>query len=136
MRLNYALIVVLISASCSKKDAVISGNPTTSFQATQIINATINTDFTYQLPLTSPDFQIHKQASHFSLSAIGVDEKNGMTVYQYLPARGFTGIDEVTLKETKSFTSYEDEGRGCRDMSYPQKNTKISFTTIRFNVSN
>ena len=134
MRLIYTVLAVLIFASCSKKDAVISGNPAPAAQATQVINATINTDFTYQLPLTSPDYQIHKQASHFSLSSIGVDAKNGMTVYQYLPAKGFTGIDEVTLKETKTFTSYEGES-GCRDMSAPQHITKTSFTTIRFSVS-
>jgi len=135
MRLIYTVVAVLIFASCSKKDAVISGNPATAVQAAQVINATINTDFTYQMPLTSPDYQIHKQASHFSLSSIGVDAKNGMTVYQYLPAKGFTGIDEVTLKETKTFTSYEGEGGGCRDMSSPQHITKTSYTTIRFNVS-
>jgi hypothetical protein len=136
MRLIYTLLAVLIFTSCSKKDALVSGNPNPApaADATQVINATINTDFTYQLPLTSPDMQIHKQAAHFALSAIGVDSKNGMTVYKYLPAKGFTGSDEVTLKETTTYTSYS-EGEGCRDMNSPQNVTKTTFVKIRFTVN-
>ena len=135
MRLIYTLFVVLIFASCSKKDAIVSGNPTAAaVDATQVIDAVINNDFTYQLPLTSPDVQIHKQAAHFELSAIGIDSKNGMTVYKYLPAKGFTGTDEVTLKETTSYTSYS-EREGCRDMSGTPNVTKTSFVKIRFTVN-
>ena len=138
MRLIYTLlVVVLIFASCSKKDSIVSGNPTAAaVDATQVIDATINTDFTYQLPLTSPDMQIHKQAAHFELSAIGIDSKNGMTVYKYLPAKGFTGNDEVTLKESTTYTDYNySEGGGCRDMNGSQNVTKTSFVKIRFTVN-
>lgn len=135
MRLIYTLLVVLIFASCSKKDAVVSGNPNAYIDATQVINATINTDFTYHLPLSSPDVQIHKQASHFSLSSIGVDSKNGTTVYQYLPEKGFTGTDEVMLKDTKTYTNYMDGG-GCNNMSGAQSVTKTSFIKIRFSIAN
>src|SRR5215211_7683555 len=98
MRIVYTLLVVLILASCSKDDAVIaSAEPeTNAASAIQVIDATINTGFTYELPLPSPDVEIHKQASHFSLSEIGVDAKNGTKVYQYLPSKDFTGTDEVT----------------------------------------
>ena len=134
MRLIYTLLVVLIFASCSKKDAVVSANPNASIDATQVINATINTDFIYELPLSSPDVQIHKQASHFSLSSIGVDSKNGTTVYQYLPEKGFTGIDEVMLKDTKTYIDMD--GGGCRNMMAPQSVTKTSFIKIKFSIAN
>ena len=137
MRLIYTLLAVLIFTSCSKKDAVISANPNASVDATQIINATINTDFTYELPLSSPDITIHKQASHFTLSAIGVDSKNGKKIYQYLPEKGFTGNDEVVLKETQTYLNYMEGGRGCNNnnMSNAQNVTKTSFIMIKFSIA-
>jgi len=134
MRLIYTLLAVLIFASCSKKDAVVSGNPNASVDATQVINATINTDFTYELPLASTDIKIHKQASHFSLSTIGVDSKNGTKIYQYLPEKGFTGTDEVTLKDTRSYVNYM-EGGGCNNMSDAQNVTKTSYIKIKFSIA-
>ena len=134
MRLIYTLFAVLIFASCSKKDAVVSGNPNASVDATQIINATINTDFTYELPLTSPDIKIHKQASHFSLSTIGIDSKNGNKIYQYLPEKGFTGTDEVMLKDTRTYLNYMDGG-GCNNMSNAQNVTKTSYIKIKFSIA-
>jgi len=134
MRLIYTLLAVLIFASCSKKDAVVSGNPNASVDATQVINATINTDFTYELPLASTDIKIHKQASHFSLSTIGVDSKNGTKIYQYLPEKGFTGNDEVTLKDTRSYVNYM-EGGGCNNMSDAQNVTKTSYIKIKFSIA-
>ena len=135
MRLIYTLFAVLIFASCSKKDAVVSGNPNASVDATQIINATINTDFTYELPLpSSSDIKIHKQASHFSLSTIGVDSKNGTKIYQYLPEKGFTGTDEVMLKDTRTYLNYMDGG-GCNNMSNAQNVTKTSYIKIKFSIA-
>jgi hypothetical protein len=133
MRIIYSLLVVLILASCSKKDAVVSGNLNPSVNATQEINATINADFTYEFPLKSPDVKIHQQALHFSLSEIGMDAKNGNPVYQYLPSKGFTGTDEVTLKEIQTYTSFSSEG--CNNMGSPQTVTKTSFIKIRFTVN-
>jgi len=135
MRLIYTLLAVLIFASCSKKDAVVSGNPNASVDATQIINATINTDFTYELPLpSSSDIKIHKQASHFSLSTIGIDSKNGNKIYQYLPEKGFTGTDEVMLKDTRTYHNYMDGG-GCNNMSDAQNVTKTSYIKIKFSIA-
>ena len=135
MRIIYTLLAVLIFASCSKKDAVITGDPNPSItSATEVVNATINSDFTYELPLPSPDIQIHRQAAHFTLSEIGIDAKKGTSVYQYLPSKDFTGTDEVTLMEVKKSTSYAHEGGSCRNMD-PQTVTKTSFITIKFIVS-
>ena len=137
MRITYSLLVVLILASCSKEDVVISANPAPSVNATQVINAIVNADFTYVLALTSPDVTIHKQALNFSLSEVTTDAKNGTNVYQYLPLKGFTGSDEVTLKEVKTYTSYSDmdEGGGCNNMGSPQTTSKTSFIKIKFTVN-
>jgi hypothetical protein len=136
MRIVYTLLVVLILASCSKDDAVIaSAQSTSNVSATQVIDATINSGFTYELPLPSPDVQIHKQASHFSLSEIGVDAKKGTKVYQYLPSKDFTGTDEVMLKDVQTVTNYAHDGGGCSNMDMSQTVTKTSFIKIRFTVN-
>ena len=136
MRILCTLLVVLILVSCSKEDAVISAaNPGPSVSATQVINATVNSELTYELPLSSPDIQIHKQASHFTHSAIGVDAKKGTPVYQYLPVKGFTGTDEVTLKDVQTSVNYAHEGGSCNNMDMSQTITKTSFITIRFKVN-
>jgi hypothetical protein len=135
MRIVYTLLVVLILASCSKDDAIVaSAEPNSNVSATQVINATINPGFTYELALPSPDVQIHKQASHFSLSEIGLDAKSGTKVYQYLPSKDFSGTDEVTLKDVQTVTNYAHEGGSCRNMDMSQTVTKVSFITIRFTV--
>ena len=136
MRILYTLLVVLILVSCSKEDAVISsGNPNPYISATQVVNATVNSDLTYELPLSSSNIEIHKQAAHFTLSAIGVDAKKGTPVYQYLPAKGFTGTDEVTLKDVQTSVNYAHEGGSCHNMDMSQTVTKTSFITIKFKVN-
>ena len=137
MRIIYTLLVVLIFVSCSKDEAVItSGNPNPSVSATQVINATVNPGITYELPLTSKDIQIHKQALLFSLSEIGTDAKKGTKVYQYLPSKDFTGTDEVTLKDVQTSTNYAHQGGSCSNMDMSQTITKTSYITIRFKISN
>jgi hypothetical protein len=136
MRIIYTLLILLIFVSCSKDDAVISsGDPTASVSATQVVNATINSDFTYELPLSSPDIQIHKQAEHFTLSKIGVDAKKGNTVYQYVPVKGYTGTDEVTLKDVQTSANYAHEGGSCHNMDMSQTITKTSYIRIKFTVN-
>jgi hypothetical protein len=141
MRIAYTLLVVLILASCSKSDAVISGNPATqdlrpSGSETEVINATITSDFTYELPLSTTNIQIHKQAAHFTLSEIGVDAKKGTPVYQYLPAKGFTGTDEVTLKDVETYESNSHDGGDCHNMDDGQQRAiKTSFIKIKFTVN-
>lgn len=136
MRIIFTLLVVLILVSCSKNDAAIApGNPNPTVSATQVINATVKSDFTYELPLSSSGIQIDKQASHFSLSAIGVDAKKGTTIYQYLPAKDFTGTDEVTLKDVQTSVNYAHQGSSCRNMDMSQTITKTSYINIRFTVS-
>ena len=137
MRILYTLPAVLILASCSKEDAVISSvTSAPAVSATQVVNATVTADNTYELPLTSSAIEIHKQAAHFTLSAIGTDAKKGTAVYQYLPAKGFTGTDEVTLKDVQTSVNYSHDGSGgCNNMDMSRTVTKTSFITIRFKVN-
>ena len=137
MRIIYTFLVVLIFVSCSKDDAVVSSTaPTSSVSATQVINATVKGDFTYELPLSSSDIQIHQQAAHYSLSKIGVDAKTGNAVYQYVRAKGFEGTDEVMLKDVQTYNSHSTEGGGCMNSNSPRTANKTSFIKIRFTVSN
>ena len=137
MRILYTLLVVLIFVSCSKDDATINSESfSPAVSATQEINATVNSEFPYELPLSSSDIEIQKQAAHFALSKIGIDAKKGTTVYQYLPEKGFTGTDEVTLKQVQTSVNYSHDGSsGCNNMDMSQKVTKASYIRIKFSVN-
>ena len=78
--------------------------------------------------------KIYKQASHFTESTIGKDSKTGLVLYKYTPETDFTGQDEVTLSDTKTYTS--GNGRGCNNSMNTESRTvsSTSFITIKFKV--
>jgi hypothetical protein len=139
MRINFTLPVLVMSmfivcASCSKnaqQEMVLSP----ASQAVQEINAAVASDALYEMPVNSENVKIHKQASHFELSSIGTDSKSGMLKYKYSPAKGFTGTDEVTLSETRTYMSVDSEG-GCNNSRSGESNmvTSTTFIKIRFTV--
>ena len=92
----FLLIGISLFASCKKeaKDEV----------TTQVINVTLVADqnYTYTLPAVEKDsdpFSISKQAQNFIQSSI---TNNGSTIYQYTPAKGFVGTDQVTLQSMEN----------------------------------
>lgn len=124
--------MALFCLSCSKtsqQEMVLRP----SAPATNVVNAAVLPDGLYELPVSSENVKIYKQAEHFELSVVGVDAKNGMIKYRYSPAKGFTGTDEVTLSETKTYTSVRE---GC---SYDgdvaaSAHTSTTYTRIKFTV--
>ncbi|MBL7700312.1 MAG: hypothetical protein JNK79_19260 [Chitinophagaceae bacterium] len=140
MRINFtsaavALSMTVICLSCSKsaQQNMVLTPSSPSPHVVKELNASLTPDGIYELVVPSEDVQIHKQAVHFELSLIGVDAKNGSTKYKYVPAKGFTGNDEVTLSETR----YTSVSGGCNynegEMTMRGvKNT--TFTLIKFTV--
>ena len=137
MRINFTLPAMVlgmavICMSCSKtsqQEMVLS----TASPAIHEVSASVSPDGLYELPVSTENVKIYKQAAHFEVSIIGVDAKNGMIKYKYAPSKGFTGSDEVTLSETKTFTSV---GGGCNydGEMQPDTHTSTTFTKIKFTV--
>ena len=132
MRVIYTLLLVLIFAACSKDEQMISAPPTSSTNATKIVDADVTVDGEYILPLNPGAVRIHKQASFFAVSTIGIDSKTGVNVYRYVPAKGFTGSDEVQISETKSYSSINPNG--CSYDAEEVKAITTSYTKIRFTI--
>lgn len=124
------MAVFCMSCSKTSQQEMVLGPAT---PATQVVNASVLPDGLYELPVSSENVKIYKQAVHFELSVVGEDPKNGMIKYKYAPSKGFTGTDEVTLSETKTYTSV---GNGCNYDGDMQSGTHTSttFTKIKFTV--
>jgi hypothetical protein len=132
MRVIYTLLFVLIFAACSKDEQMISAPRSTSTNATKIVDADVTVDGEFILPLNPGTARIHKQASFFAISTVGLDSKTGVNVYRYVPAKGFTGTDEVLISETKPYTSVNPNG--CSYNAEEVKAITTSYTKIRFTI--
>jgi hypothetical protein len=142
MRMNFTLAIAAISmvalVSCSKTDQVETAMAAPS-SSDQVVNVSVETNGAYELPITSSmgEVKIHTQATHYELSATGVDGKNGFKVYKYVPAKDYNGNDQVTLSQTRSYTSY-NEGSECHNgyMGGEKKtSTATTYLTIKFKVA-
>lgn len=131
-----SVILVIVFQSCSKsgQDEMVL-TPAAGEQ----INATIAANSAYEISLDDyTSAVISKQAAHHAESFTGIDEKTGRFRYRYVPALNFSGMDEVTLKSTKTVVGYAN-GPGCNrssesggDMS---EKTVTRYLTIRIRVN-
>lgn len=139
MRQIYYLLAVSFLVSCSKSDQMVATSNASQVNMTKVIDAAVVGGVEYQLPVSSSNMKVYKQASYFEVSSVGVDAKTGITVYRYLPAKGFTGTDEVTLSDSKTSLN-NDNVSGCRhnssSMGSQMVTTTTTFVKIRFTVSN
>lgn len=127
-----ASCLLLLVTSCSKQSPSDFGNR--HQPAAQIINATVSVTSPYTLNVsTLGNVNISKQATHFATSQTGVDAKDGILVYKYIPENGFTGIDEVEL--TATITTYSNGNGGCRGGS-GNTSSYTSVINIKFTVTN
>jgi hypothetical protein len=137
MRHIYTLLAVLMFVSCSKSDEMVMRNTAPEVSATKVINASVVAGAEYQMPVTSSTLKIFKQATNFEVSTVGVDAKTGLTVYKYIPAKGFTGNDEVTLSDSKTSVS---TGSGCSRSATEgyqmPSTTTTTYIKIKFAVAN
>jgi hypothetical protein len=80
---------------------------------------------------------ILRQAIHFSVSETIVNNENGSQVYKYIPAKDFTGNDEVLLLSNKSEESHSvSNSGGCGNSSAYTTSIGTKYTTIKITVGN
>jgi hypothetical protein len=126
-----AVFSALISPSCSKQ----SGNelivPAVS---TNIIEARISPNQSFQLNLNSVSGSIVKQALHFLVSKTELDEKIGSMVYEYVPALDYVGTDEIVISKSQAVNN---GNAGCQN-NHNNNNARTSniLTTIRITIAN
>jgi hypothetical protein len=131
----FLLIGISLFASCKKeaKDEV----------TTQVINVTLVADqnYTYTLPAVEKDsdpFSISKQAQNFIQSSI---TNNGSLIYQYTPAKGFVGTDQVTLQsmENEGLEHHDNDHKGtgmhgnCQGGNHQEQEGKIIIINFTIN---
>ena len=84
-------------ASCKKDDGLQT--------AQQSLNATVKQGVFYEYPLGTfgdeESASIPMQAVNFDTSEIQFDKNRINAVYRYLPAKGFTGTDEVVIRSER-----------------------------------
>jgi hypothetical protein len=127
-----ACSLLLLATSCSKQHPSDFDNR--QQPPPQIINATVSVTSPYTLNIsTLGTVNISKQATHFATSQTGIDAKDGILVYKYIPESGFAGTDEVEL--TSTTTTYHNGGGGCRGGS-GNTSSYTSAIIIKFTVTN
>ncbi len=115
--ISFFSLVVLLSCSKNVKESLAEP---ASLNPDKVINAKVAPGETYVLNIANTGgVNIYKQASYYSLSQTGTNE-NGILIYQYIPAKGFTGADKVLLlhsSETNVSANYNGCNYNSNDMS-------------------
>src|SRR5689334_15425941 len=118
-------VLALSTVSCQKEE---HERQISRVETPQNMTASVPSGQTYTLNLEpGSTANISKQASHFLISEI-VTASDGSTVYKYLSAKGFTGIDEVTLQQT--ITSTSSAGGGCGNDNHEGFQTTTIYKTV------
>ena len=97
--------LVFLACTKSSSDSFDQNQP---FHPDRILEARVAPGQTQTVTIdNSGELSIARQASHFKISQTGVDPRNSSLIYQYSPAEGFSGSDEVllALKTTMGMTS-------------------------------
>ena len=92
--LSVASLVMVGTQSCKKKE----GPPKPAIKQTVNTQLKANEAYTFTLPRNTrnDEYEITANASHASISKIGVDA-SGNYIYQYTPALNYAGTDQVVL---------------------------------------
>jgi hypothetical protein len=127
-----ALFCLMLATIACKKDQqnsfIIPSLPS------QTINASVVTgeNFTF-VAGTSGALSISKQALHFKVSETA--NENGSVYYNYHPAAGFIGADEVTLAYvTQASSPVSISGTGCSS-NHSTSSSSMQTIVIKLNVS-
>lgn len=127
------IVALVLFQSCSKQ----STNQIVAPMRTNIVNATIAPNGTYQLGIENPgNVSISMQASHFKVSQAEPGSKSGVIVYKYIPAADYRGTDEVVLSNTKTIVTTGSSGCPGNHTSNSNNTTfSTSYTTVKINIT-
>lgn len=124
---------MLFLQSCSKsasKDFQPASSATTP---DRIISAKIATGESYSIGIDNVgQLSISHQAANFLTSQTTTDPKSGMLLYQYTPAAGFKGNDEVVLAHKTEYIYGSNSS--CGYGSNSAIGSRTSYIAIRLNV--
>ena len=127
--------MIMFSFSCKKESRDL---PVTDTDG-ETINVRIAPNQSYQMDLTNAGtVSISKQAIHFSVSEAIANNETGTQVYKYIPAKDFTGNDEVVLLSNKTEENHSVNNSGGCPGSSNAFTTSIGtkYTTIKIMVGN
>lgn len=126
--------MIVFSLSC-KKESRDNLVPSTSGET---INVRIAPNQSYEKDFTNAGtVSIVKQATHFSVSETIMNIESSGQVYEYIPAKDFTGTDEVLLMANKSEEShFVNDSGGCGNSSAYTTSIGTKYTTIKITVGN
>lgn len=116
--------LLILAPSCAKQ------SPLPATQPEQVINTIVAPGKTYTFtPPSSGVLSINRQAAHFATSEVGTEGANNMATYQYAPAAGYKGPDEVSLKFSTTVLSPKNGG-GCNRGSNNDTYTTVTNTIV------
>jgi hypothetical protein len=123
--------------SCKKESHDNMGPATTD----ETINVKVAQNQLFQINMVNAgSVTITRQASHSAISEVGVNNETGALVYKYIPAKDFTGSDELVLLSSKTETNYSPNngGGGCQNANNGNTGsyTKHTYTTLKITVGN
>ena len=129
----FSTLVILPSCSKSSSD---SFDEMSGLHPSKIIEARVTPGQIQTLDIDNfGELSIARQASHFKISQTGVNAQNGTLIYQYEPADGFSGSDEVLLAH-KIPVVYGSTSSSCNSGdSQIKTGNQINYIAVKITVT-
>jgi hypothetical protein len=129
----FLLTVCIIFSSCKKDHPYDRAGS----EASETMHVKIAPNQSYQLDFSSANLTISRQANHFLLSETSLNIENGGLVYKYIPAKDFTGNDEVIFLSTQFQTNnITGSSSGCQSNSNVSSSSRVKYITLQITVDN
>ncbi len=129
----FFIAIIMIFQSCAKDTAGYMPPQPQGPASVSVINIKLAPNELYQLAIDkSSTVNIAKQASHYQISQTAADTKSSATLYSYMPAKDFSGEDEVMLNISKTIINSAPRCGNGTGSSY----TSSSSTIIKLKVGN
>ncbi len=109
-----ASAMLTLGVSCKKKDLHVEKDAITQ---TENVSLSADESYLFTLPknLRNDPYEITTQASHYSISEVGVNS-SGERIYKYTPAQGFTGTDVVVVSNDQEREEHKMRPDGPRPL--------------------
>lgn len=131
--ISAAFFICIMLLSCSKQ----SINNEVSPDLTNIINATIAPNQSYHFTITEPgEVSIVKQAKHYKISETALEAERGQMIYNYTPAKDYTGTEEIILTNKKAVAVVFGGCNGNHNNNQANTSYSTVYTMLRINISN
>ncbi len=125
--------ICFLLQACSKQ----SINDEISPGLTNIINTTIAPNQNYNIAIREPgEVTIIKQAKHYKTSKINFGQGGTQTIYTYMPAQDYSGMEEIILTTKKSNVIIYGGCNSNHNANPFNTSYTTTYTLIRINISN